>query len=393
MFAYVDETGNTGANLFDIAQPDFFTAALITKTNFDLLKGSAIKSLCRSIGVDALHASVLGFEPIEKIAPSLLAILKDSDARFFFSRVEKRYLLATKVFDTFFDSGENPAAPWMVYNFRLLRLILCFKVATIINYDIAEKFWAMLMAKKEADARAMIPGICDALLENVHQIVDQRSRDIITDALTWSQAHPEALDIFIAGRQAKNGHMPNMVAFVNLLQGLEHFSKRWNRPLRRIVHDRQSQFENTLKEWHRLFSNASGEPIYRLGETYVLQMVKGSAFDVSASGQSGGIQVADMILWLHRQMLAKKSFPPGCAKLLNHAFRKGWLSDFSFDGVGKIAEEAYREMMAKELPDDALTAAAKMQASLEAKRKSNIALYEKDSLMPYQREQVKMNEG
>lgn len=33
MFAYVDETGNTGKNIFDLDQPDFFTGALITKTN------------------------------------------------------------------------------------------------------------------------------------------------------------------------------------------------------------------------------------------------------------------------------------------------------------------------------------------------------------------------
>jgi hypothetical protein len=32
-----------------------------------------------------------------------------SDGLFFLSRVEKRYLIATKIFDTFFDSGENAA--------------------------------------------------------------------------------------------------------------------------------------------------------------------------------------------------------------------------------------------------------------------------------------------
>ena len=32
------------------------------------------------------------------------------------SRVEKKYLAATKVFDTYFDSGENLAMPWQAYN-------------------------------------------------------------------------------------------------------------------------------------------------------------------------------------------------------------------------------------------------------------------------------------
>jgi len=105
------------------------------------------------------------------------------------------------------------------------------------------------MARNEKQARLKIPGICDAILENVHLLADQRSRDVVTETLKWSRDHPEALDIFIAGRQAKNGHMPNMVAFANLLDGLEGFSKQWNRPLKKIVHDRQSA----------LLQNSAGE--------------------------------------------------------------------------------------------------------------------------------------
>ncbi len=31
IYAYVDESGNTGKNIFDTDQPDFFTAALVSK--------------------------------------------------------------------------------------------------------------------------------------------------------------------------------------------------------------------------------------------------------------------------------------------------------------------------------------------------------------------------
>jgi hypothetical protein len=46
VFAYVDETGNTGANIFDEDQPDFFTGALVTKSNFDLVYGRDVAALC-----------------------------------------------------------------------------------------------------------------------------------------------------------------------------------------------------------------------------------------------------------------------------------------------------------------------------------------------------------
>ncbi|ATG48273.1 hypothetical protein CEW89_12280 [Celeribacter ethanolicus] len=223
--------------------------------------------------------------PIENAAGDILSLLKKIDARFFVSRVEKRYLLATKVYDVFFDSGENPAASWSAYNIRPLKMILCFKVVTLITEQIARDFWDMLMARNEKTARQTIPVICEALLAQVPTLADARSREVVTETLIWSRDHPEALDIFIEGRQAKNGHMPNMVAFANLLDGLEGFSKRWRRPLRKIVHDRQSQFEGSLAEWHKMFSNASDEPIHRPGETIVFQKVAGSTFEVSAVGR------------------------------------------------------------------------------------------------------------
>ncbi|SDF92147.1 DUF3800 domain-containing protein [Alloyangia pacifica] len=390
MFAYVDETGNTGKNIFDPDQPEFFTAALITKTNFDVLHGRTLQSISMRAGVPALHASVVGMGPIESAAGDILSLLKKVDARFFVSRVEKRYLLATKVYDVFFDSGENPAASWSAYNIRPLKMILCFKVATLITEQIARDFWDMLMARNEKTARQKIPGICEALLAQVPTLADARSREVVTETLTWSRDHPEALDIFIAGRQAKNGHMPNMVAFANLLDGLEGFSKRWRRPLKKIVHDRQSQFEGSLAEWHMMFSNASDEPIHRPGETIVFQKVAGSTFEVSASDDSAGIQIADLVLWLFRQHLSGKRLPPASGRLLNYVLKKGYHSDFSFDGVGQQVEEQYRQIMATELTPEMEQVAQKMIADNEQHRRRMVAAYEEDGLMPYQRSPLKL---
>jgi len=355
-----------------------------------VLQKKALSALCRKHGIGSLHASVLGFGPIEKIAPDLLNLLKKVDARFFVSRVEKRYLVATKLYDTFFDSGENPAANWNAYNVRVLKLTLCFKVATILTEEIAREFWSMLMARNEKQARAKIPGICDAILENVHLLADQRSRDVVTETLLWSRDHPEALDIFIAGRQAKNGHMPNMVGFVGLLDGLEGFSKRWNRPLRKIVHDRQSQFEGSLEEWHRMFSNASGEPIHLQGEKMVMRKVPGSTFEVSSSDDSPGIQVADLTLWLFRQFLSGKDIPIGSAAILSYVFKKGYQQDFSFRGVGDQVEEKLRDIMEKDIPAEAMEAGRSLREQQEQLRQHLLAKYEEDGLMPYQRGPIKL---
>jgi len=246
MFAFVDETGNTGANLLDENQPDFFTAALITKTDFDLTYDGNVSRIAKRVGGSPLHAKDRGFKKIETIARDLRQVFKKADARFFISRVEKRYLLATKIFDTFFDSGENAAVAWHLYNIRPLRIMLAFKVASIVSEDIAERFWKMLLERNEAKAKAALPGICQSLIDRVGELPDQRSQDIVRDGLSWARDNPETIHLHLDSRQARNGHMPNMVAFANLLDGLEGYSKRWGRKVRRITHDQQSEFDKTL---------------------------------------------------------------------------------------------------------------------------------------------------
>jgi hypothetical protein len=107
LYAYVDETGNTGHNLFDSAQPDFYTAALVTKGDFDLRFANHVAAIAQKVGEKILHGQELGIGKIESIAADIITLLEKSKATFFVSRVEKKYLLVTKIFDSIFDSGEK----------------------------------------------------------------------------------------------------------------------------------------------------------------------------------------------------------------------------------------------------------------------------------------------
>lgn len=82
MFAYIDETGNSGKNIFDPEQPVFTTVALLTRHNFDLLYGKKFQALASLHGNAALHANELGVNRLEEIAGDLLDILKDEEAHF-----------------------------------------------------------------------------------------------------------------------------------------------------------------------------------------------------------------------------------------------------------------------------------------------------------------------
>ena len=344
MFVFADETGNTGKNLFDDTQPFFLTAALVTLTNFDVLCSGKICEIARSIDVDSLHASELGLAGIEAIADPLLRVFKSKKSYFLISRVEKRYLLATKVIDHIFDSGENPAVPWHAYNVRPLRLILVFKVAALLDEELAKLFWECLMERRETACSEKLVRFCKILLTRVPYLPDKRSQELMGEAIQWAINNPHALLIHTNTKHKLLGHMPNMVAFACLLEGIDDLSKKLGRPVKCITHDRQSQFEKTLKAWHELYSNASDEPIMLPGEVRILQKVPGSTFQIKADHDSAGIQAIDVVLWLFLQFNKGRDLPPRSANLLAHVMKRGWQNDFSFVGVSEALTQKLDEI-------------------------------------------------
>jgi hypothetical protein len=144
-----------------------------------------------------------------------------------------------------------------------------------------------------------------------------------------------------------------MVAFANLLEGLDDRSKKWQRRVRLITHDRQSEFDKTLKFWHEMYSNASPEPLNLfVGETVVMQRVVGSEFEVKSDSESPEIQAIDVILWLYLQHTRGTAMPRDCARLLNYVFKRAWINDFSFAGVEERINERFGQIFRTPLSED-----------------------------------------
>ena len=223
----------------------------------------------------------------------------------------------------------------MHYNIKYLRMPLVFKVAALLDDSLARAFWDMLLARTEDDARERIPNFCKSLLSRISILPDARSREVIGRALEWARDHPEAFDFAITRKESQKGHMPNMVAFSNLLQGVEAASFRWNRPVVRITHDRQDQFQKSLAMHHEMFSNAAPDIIEMPDDKYSLRMVPGSVFVISKASDSPGLQIADLMLWIMKQIFAGKELPPKSAQLARYITSRSHWHDFSYSGVEK----------------------------------------------------------
>ncbi len=381
MFAYIDETGNTGKNLFDSEQPTFTYGVLITRIDFDAAYSDLMSGLAQYVGQDSLHASELGIKRLEPIAQKLLKILVDSDAYTSFSRVIKSGLAIMKLVDVVFDSGENLAVPWHVYNVRPLRSFIVLKVAYILNEDLLMRFWEALMEPNKEKASKKMNLVLTGILPRISILPDARSREIIGQAVEWAIENPEAIMFYSTSKALRNGHLPNMAAFPELLGSIETKSQLWDKPVVEIKHDRQTQFGNMLKEWHAMFSTATADPLYLpFGEKHVFRRVFGSKFTVCSSKDSCGIQLVDTILWLIKRVEAGDRLPDNCAKLLSHCASNGYVYELSL----QIIEQSLREdsilTQSPSLSESQIEKAEELLRIAEERRQKNMSDYARKKL-------------
>ncbi len=377
MFAYIDETGNTGAKLLDAAQPQFMTAALLTRSDFDVRFADDVRAIARAVGVDEIHATVLGIGRLEDIATDLLKVIRGAGPAFAIARVEKRYVVATKVFDTLFDSFENKAVPWHAYNIPALRMPLVFKVAYILDDVAAVAFLDALMDSNDRRARSKMADFCRLILPRVNDIPDARSREVMTNALEWAAENPEALQFVHSDKVGRKSHLPNIIGFGNLLAAIERQSALWGRKVEVIRHDRQHEFAAGFKFWHQMYSNAREEVVeHPLGGRMVLRRVFGSRLEISNAKASAGIQIIDVILWLFSRA-QKTELPPKCQAILDYIYGRGHLDDFSFStaeaATTKLILDIDRQPVSAKMIEDG----RKLRLEIEERRLADMADFAK----------------
>jgi hypothetical protein len=163
--------------------------------NFDLVSGREIKAIAAKAGVKALHANELGVGKIEYIAADVLRVIKKSDARFFLSRLEKRYLAPAKVFDTYFDAGEN--WPWRGggtgSSHCASRLFLSLQLTKRLRKP------SVIFSRPQARVSHVqpscgLPSPCSPMCPS--NVPDARSRQILTDGFQWALENPEAFSSY-----------------------------------------------------------------------------------------------------------------------------------------------------------------------------------------------------
>ena len=73
-YAYTDESGNSGLELFNTDQESFWTGTLISFSDVDTKYRTFHKELLDTVGKGELHGNGCGLSPLRKLRPALAGL-------------------------------------------------------------------------------------------------------------------------------------------------------------------------------------------------------------------------------------------------------------------------------------------------------------------------------
>lgn len=309
VYFYIDESGQTGLELFDENQPFLYYGVLSSEYDLDKHLVPYVEKLRKTLGVERLHAAELGNGRLVTIVDDLVELKNKYNLSFDFYRLTKKDHAALCFFDQVFDQGNNPAVPWNAY-WTPLRYVLVAKVSYLFDEDLLKKAWKARIAIKKSFAEKELVDVCKELLNRVHRLPDTRSIEIITDALNWAVKNPSQIYYHASSKEDKLQISPNLIGFQSVMHGIATRLENTKLEATRVVVDRQSEF-NKAQEWiSDLYRNAKklDEPMgFGPGmPTMDLKHMPAVPIECTPGTDSSGLEIVDIYIWLFKRHMEGK---------------------------------------------------------------------------------------
>ena len=334
MYFYVDESGHTGLNIFDINQPRLYYGVLSSKHDLDQVAEVVLVMLRDILGVARLHASELGNRELIKIAPIIRQLSFDYGIAFDFYTVDKADHAIIQFFDQTFDQGINPALTWTSY-WTPLRYVLLLKLAYLFDRDMAEEAWKARISTNDQISHNHLINVCKKVLGNIQRLPDARSRELIGDGMNWVISNPSEIQYNIKSKKDSLQISPNLVGFQSVLHGIASRLENAKTEAKALIVDQQSQFNGAQKLIHEFYKNQ--KRVYPLGALGMPVMDLRSIPEVSIACVSGtesaGLELVDLYLWICKRVSENKFVSPQLEQLLNDQYPRSLFDDISLKSI------------------------------------------------------------
>jgi Protein of unknown function (DUF3800) len=375
MYFYIDESGHTGANLFDDAQPMLYYGVLHSRVNIDALAEAALAVLRKELRVERLHAAELGNGRLPAIAPKIAQLRKKLDFRFDLYRVAKPDHAIICFFDQVFDQGMNPAVPWTSY-WTPMRYMLLINVASLFNEEMARMAWEARTSPDEAVAFPLLREVCEKLRGRVSDLPDERSRAIITDSLLWAEQNTKEISYNVSNQKDVLQITPNVIGFQSVMHGIAGRLGASGRKAARIVVDQQSQFNKAQKTLADFYSSVRDiKPVFGPGMPEAsFKHMPSVPIEFSSSRNSAGLELVDIHLWVFKRAMEGKELARELHDLIHPHLHKGRTDEISLRAIASRWEKWFEDLpQLEEMSPEQIERGRQMMADAEEKRLKAVA--------------------
>lgn len=300
MFAFVDETGHSGKNIFD-QNETFKLGCLLSVGDISSDMGRVIRPFIEARNVGRLHANEWGEHELIDLGHSLIDTLTEAGPWVFnLMKIHKPYVAPTKFVDMIFDAGENEAVPGVWYWDEMHRHKLCLVTDSAMSKGSAKIFWEAYLA----DEVGKVIKILDEIEETVENSKESlQIKKVFRAAFKWARRHPDSFTMTATEkRKGYQAHSPNIIAFTQLFQAIHQFAADKKSPPERLVHDKQDEFRSELVKHYNEF----GHIILQDGAdgrfpTAKIADYPQAEFSIISSSLNFGLQAVDLLLWISQR--------------------------------------------------------------------------------------------
>lgn len=360
MHFYIDESGNTGNNLFDESQPIISYGVLSTKSNIDIIGRNIYNKILQITQSESMHANELGINKIIKIIPLLYQLHEKMSFNFDYYFVDKKFFALIAFFEAVFDAGSNKGVKWEWY-WTPLRFIIILDLLNWLDDELLKASWNLCIDNNINTKKREITNLLKEVKKRIEITpLQQRHKEVLIDALSYGISHPLNLDF---GTTHKNLLSPNNICFQFVCIGIAKRLRMNNiTDATEIIIDQQSQFNSIHKFTSEFFKNISearsklnneekllhlNNPLYRhlKPEDIMLEGMPSKQISISSSNKSKGLQITDLYLWITNRIIKEKAADKELTNFINKAS-----TNIIIDGISSQTVLSSWVNFEKELP-------------------------------------------
>jgi len=345
MFLHIDESGNSGNNLFDQHQPVLSYGVLSSQWDVDAHAGSQREAISARIGGQELHANRLGEAGLSRIVDLLVDLHEQYEFCFDYYYIHKPSFAVVTFFNAVCDAGINPAMKWDWY-WTPLRFQLLGVLDELFDENLQRESWRLCLLPhgRLVRERESISALLTTVLERLEKgKVPERLREILRYALIYGIKNPSEMDFGIYSQTALS---PNTIGFQFVLSAIAYRQKVHKQAALGITVDRQTQFNGAQVQTYEVQSklaaalrgNGTDRGRYlahpflagvRADTETLIDHFPQEQLAIKESSQSFGLQITDTYLWLLNRYIKTGEVVRGFEPILRSIVLNGMIDGIS----------------------------------------------------------------